>query len=72
MKTYLTLFFIVQTLFLFSIRTQDIKLPVSLPEGHPRLLIRNEGKESLKKLITTENWAQNTYRQALIKYKDTL
>jgi hypothetical protein len=67
-------FVFIATLNIFApslVFSQVIKLPDTCPTGHPRLLTDNAGRETLKKVIEAEEWAQKTYnrsRESIEKY----
>ena len=59
--------------FLNSASGQEIPLPESMPQAHPRVLTTPEGKQETWNLIKTEEWAKDVFdklRERTEKYTD--
>lgn len=59
--------------FLNSASGQEIPLPESMPQAHPRVLTTPEGKQETWSLIKTEEWAKDVFdklRERTEKYTD--
>lgn len=59
--------------FLNSASEQEIPLPESMPQAHPRVLTTPEGKQETWNLIKTEEWAKDVFdklRERTEKYTD--